>query len=59
MRSSPDLICAVYAPGLSVSSTAASLLPLGSANAPVWIATVAIAELFAQSSLVATTLLSW
>ena len=31
-----DLICAVQAPGLSVISTAASLLPLGSVQAPVW-----------------------
>jgi len=47
------LICAVYAPGLSVITTAASLLPLGKVNAPVWIAAVVIAALFAQPSLVA------
>jgi hypothetical protein len=54
-----DLICAVYAPGLSVINTAASLLPLGNVNAPVCIAAVAIAALLAQPSLVATTLPSW
>jgi hypothetical protein len=41
-----------------VINTAASLLPLGSAKAPVWIAAVAIAALLAQPSLVVMTLLS-